>query len=94
MRKPAPAIGLRLGHRVTDNSPFLYGIVGTDLEIPAGSRVSLRRIRPDGSDLPTHVIVIAPPHVGVSDTPKQLRQAQLDSAWMRPEPTINDSERI
>ena len=49
MRKPAPAIGLRLGHRVTDNSPFLYGIVGTDLEIPAGSRVSLRRIRPDGS---------------------------------------------
>jgi len=89
-RRPAPAIGLRRGERV-DGTPFLHGIAGTDLTIPAGSRVSLRRVATDGTDDRTHVIVFAPPLPGISDTRQQLARARSDSLWSRMERTGEES---
>ena len=80
----APAIGLRLAHRV-DGTPFLHGLAGSDFTVPAGSRVQLRRLRPDGpGDSPTHAIVFAPPDPRVTE--KEIEQAVRDSAWHRVDP--------
>ena len=84
-KKPAPAIGLRTGHRV-DGAPFLHGIASQEIVIPAGSRLSLRRVAPDGSGKATHVIVIAPPVPGISDTKSQIEQARIDAMWCRDDP--------
>jgi hypothetical protein len=91
-KRPAPAIGLRAGERV-DGSRFLHGIAPHDLTIAAGTRVSLRRIAPDGTNKATHVIVFAPALPGISDTKKQLEQARIDAMWNRDDRRDNDQRQ-
>ncbi len=81
MSAPVPAIGLLIGYRVT-GEPFLRGIADREFTVPAGARVQLRRLRPDGpGDIPTHAIVFAPPDPNL--TPAELQQACRAAAWHR-----------
>lgn len=82
--KPAPAIGLRMGVR-TSGERYLHGLAAETFTVEKGSRVQLRRLRPDGNgDGATHVIVFAPPAPNVSS--KDLEAACLDAAWYRVDP--------
>ncbi len=84
MTSPAPAIGLFVGHRVT-GEPYLRGIASESFTVPAGARVQLRRLRPDGpGDSPTHAIIFAPPDPTL--TRADLAQATRDASWHRRDP--------
>ena len=84
MRKPAPCIGLRVARRAS-GEPYLGGIAGEEFTVPAGARVQLRRLRPDGpGESPTHAIVFAPPDPRLSKA--AIEKAIADGAWHRVDP--------
>jgi hypothetical protein len=90
MSKPAPCIGLRRAVRAS-GEPYLSGVAHAEIVIPAGARVQLRRLRPDGpGDSPTHAIVFAPadPRAKGAD----LEQACRDNGFHRVDPRDADGE--
>lgn len=74
--RPVPVIGLRRRQRVS-GEPYLHAIVDSDLLLPAGTALQLRRLHAgdlDGS--PEFALVIVPPAGPL--TAQQRRQAALD----------------
>lgn len=85
MRRPlAPQTAIGLRRRQTPTGPALVAVIAHALELPAGSRLTLRRLHEGDGDAPDFVLVV---DRLARLTAAEQRQAEADdlsrSAWRR-----------